>query len=76
MNLISSSTSFYSSEVKETPWMLEYIHGASQEIYIIKVPEEFTVPIILHLFILHAYLEYGVLVIGIKTKREYELDKD
>ena len=56
--------------------MLEYIHGASQEIYVIKIPSEFTIPTKFSLFVQHAYLEYGVLIIGLKTRKDYEYDKD
>lgn len=76
MNLISSSSNYYSSEIKETPWLLEYIHGASQEIYVVKIPEKFDIPIKFHLFVQHAYLEYGSLIIGIKTKKVYHLDSE
>ena len=76
MNLISSSSSFYNSEIKETPWMLEYIHGASQEIYVVHIPEDFSMKIPFGAFVQYSYLEYGSLVIGIKKKREYQLDRD
>lgn len=76
MNLITSSTTFISSDIVETPWILEYISGASQEIYVIKIPEEFTCPIKFHLFVLHAYMEYGILVLGIKRKKIYEYDNE
>ena len=79
MNLISSSSNYYNSEVKDTPWLLEYIHGASQEIYVVKIPDYFNVSkvkISFHHFVSFAYEEKYSLIIGVKTKKEYHLDKD
>jgi hypothetical protein len=76
MNLSSSSSSFYNSNIKETPWMLEYIYGASQEIYIVKIPEDYKSEIQFTKFAKKSYLNYGSLVIGVKKKIYYQEDKD
>lgn len=76
MNLSSSSSSFYNSNIKETPWMLEYIYGASQEIYIVKIPEDYNREINFTKFAKKSYLNYGSLVIGVKKKVYYQEDKD
>ena len=42
MNLTSSiSSNIYSKGFGNTPWILEYMEGASQELYIVKPPENF-----------------------------------
>jgi hypothetical protein len=75
MNLSSSSSTIYNSEIKESPWLLEYIHGASQEIYIVEVPQN-TEIVAFNKFVERAYLEYGTLIIGIKKKKCTVEDKD
>jgi len=69
MNLISSSGSVFNSEIQDTPWMLEYMHGASQEIYIIPIEENYIN------FVRRAYTSTGVLVIGVKKKMKYIHDE-
>lgn len=74
MNLSSSSSSIYNYEVN-APWLLEYIHGASQEIYIIDIPDNFEVcPF--HEFILKSYFNHRSLIIGVKKKIQYTEDND
>lgn len=75
MNLSSSSSSIYNFEVNETPWMLEYIHGASQEIYIINIPENFA-ECSFRDFVLRSYFNHRSLIIGVKKKIKYKEDKD
>jgi len=75
MNLSSSSSSIYNYEVNETPWMLEYIHGASQEIYIINIPENFE-ECSFRDFVLKSYFNHRSLIIGVKKKIKYKEDKD
>lgn len=75
MNLSSSSSSIYNYEVNETPWMLEYIHGASQEIYIINIPENFG-QCSFRDFVLKSYFNHRSLIIGVKKKIKYKEDKD
>lgn len=75
MNLISSSNSFYNSEIKDTPWILEYIHGASQEIYIVKIPAEFERTKYAE-FVSKSYRIHGSLVIGVKRLVKYKQDDD
>jgi hypothetical protein len=75
MNLSSSSSTIYNSEIKESPWLLEYMHGASQEIYIVEVPDN-TEMVCFKKFVERVYLEYGTLVIGIKKKKCTIEDKD
>ena len=75
MNMISSSKLFISKEIKEKPWMLEYMHGASQEIYLIKIPEEFLIKISVELkfyvFVQFVYIQYNILIIGLKRQKNY-----
>jgi len=75
MNLSSSSSSIYSSDLKEKSWMLEYIHGASQEIYIIEIPQNFQ-ECSFKEFLLRTYFENRSLIIGVKKKIKYKEDKD
>jgi len=75
MNLSSSSSSIYNCEVSETPWMLEYIHGASQEIYIVRIPQNFE-ECNFRDFVVQSYFDYRSLIIGVKKKIKYKEDKD
>ena len=68
MNLTSSiSDNIYSKNLINTPWILEYLEGVSQEIYIVTPPDDF-VPIDFCVFVERAYLDYGSLIFGIRKK--------
>lgn len=75
MNLSCSSSSIYNYEVNESPWMLEYIHGASQEIYIVDIPESFH-DLSFREFVLRSYFNHRSLIIGVKKKIKYKEDND
>jgi len=76
MNLSSSLSSVNSDNFKMAPWMHEYLNGASQEIYIVNIPENFEFQIDFTKFILKSYLTNGTLVIGVKKKVYYQDDRD
>ena len=68
MNLTSSiSDNIYSKNLINTPWILEYLEGVSQEIYIVTPPDDFE-PIDFCVFVERAYLNYGSLIFGIRKK--------
>ena len=68
MNLTSSiSDNIYSKNLINTPWILEYLEGVSQEIYIVTPPDDF-IPIDFCVFVERAYLDYGSLIFGIRKK--------
>jgi hypothetical protein len=76
MNLSSSLSYVYSNSFKMAPWMHEYLNGATQEIYIVNIPENFEFGIDFTKFILKSYLTNGTLVIGVKKKVYYQDDRD
>ena len=68
MNLTSSiSDNIYSKNLINTPWILEYLEGVSQEIYIVSPPDNFE-SIDFCTFVEKAYLNYGSLIFGIRKK--------
>ncbi len=68
MNLTSSiSDNIYSKNLINTPWILEYLEGVSQEIYIVTPPDNFE-SIDFCTFVEKAYLNYGSLIFGIRKK--------
>lgn len=76
MNLIKSiSESNFNGVNFKAPWLSEYFHGASQELYIVQPPDNFE-PIDFSVFSEMSYLSCGALVIGIKKREEYEQDNE
>ena len=76
MNLTSSiSSNIYSKGFGNTPWILEYMEGASQELYIVQPPETFE-DIEFTKFVEQSYVNHGSIVFGIRKKIVSIEDKD
>ena len=76
MNLTSSiSSNIYSKGFGNTPWMLEYLEGASQELYIVEPPSDFKT-IEFTKFVEIAYVNFGSLPLGVRKKVESSDDEE
>ena len=76
MNLTSSiSSNIYSKGFGNTPWILEYMEGASQELYIVQPPENFE-EIEFTKFVEKSYLNHGSIPFGIRKKIVSPEDKE
>ena len=76
MNLTSSiSSNIYSKGFGNTPWMLEYLEGASQELYIVQPPSDFKA-IEFTKFVEIAYVNFGSLPLGVRKKVESSDDEE
>ena len=76
MNLTSSiSSNIYAKGFGNTPWMLEYLEGASQELYIVQPPSDFKA-IEFTKFVEIAYVNFGSLPLGVRKKVESSEDEE
>ena len=78
MNLITSPKTFHIKKIKNLPWMIEYLNGSSQSIYIVKCEnkDHFPVDINFKEFSSSVYLRYNIIIIGVRHKFYYKKNSE
>ena len=78
MNLVGRNDSFLMKNIEETPWMIEYINGASKSIFVVKCENKNNFPKDINFATLskEIYLRFNILIIGVKHKIFYKEEEE